>query len=139
MKRFYYESPIADVILALSSCHTITIGPFVFSKRKESSLTQAVKNHETCHSFQWIEIACLVGLAVFVVQLLYGIAAWWYLLATVTFYIWYGIEYLIRLIIYRDTGKAYKMVSFEQEAYSSEHDNNHIENRRMFTSWLKYL
>ena len=27
----------------------------------------------------------------------------------------------------------------EQEAYASERDNNYIENRLMFTGWLKYV
>ena len=33
------------------------------------------------------------------------------------FYLWYAVEYLIRLIIYRNTKLAYKNVSFEREAY----------------------
>nr|DAU35071.1 MAG TPA: hypothetical protein [Caudoviricetes sp.] len=33
------------------------------------------------------------------------------------FYLWYIIEYLIRLIMYRDTKLAYKNISFEREAY----------------------
>ena len=139
MKRFYYESKVADIVLAFSGCHTITIGPFVFSKRKESVISQEVKNHETCHSYQWIELACLVGFVVFLLQLILGISAWWYLLAMVIFYIWYGIEFLVRWAMYREWNKSYKMVSFEQEAYASEHDNNYIENRHMFTGWLKYL
>ncbi len=139
MKRFYYESPIAKLVLGLSSCHTITLGPFVFSKRKENDIPQNIRNHETCHSFQWIEIACLVGLLVFVLQLTIGIAAWWYLTSAVAFYLWYGIEYMVRLCLSLDTNRAYKMVSFEQEAYTSEHDANYIENRHMFTGWLKYL
>lgn len=31
MKRFYYDNRIAKILLAFSSCHTITIGPFVIS------------------------------------------------------------------------------------------------------------
>lgn len=139
MKRFYYDNIIAKILLAFSSCHTITIGPFVFSKRNENTLTQEVKNHETCHSYQWIELACLIGAIILILQLAVGITGWWYLLAAVFFYIWYGIEFLIKWAKYRDWSKAYKQVSFEQEAYASEHDNNHIENRYMFTSWLKYL
>lgn len=139
MKRFYFDSKVADVVLSFSGCHTITIGPFVFSKRKESDVTQAVKNHETCHSCQWIELACVTGSLVFLLQLMAGISAWWYLLASVAFYLWYGIEFLVRWAMYREWSKSYKMVSFEQEAYASEHDNNYIENRHMFTGWLKYL
>lgn len=139
MKRFYYDSKIADLVLAFSGCHTITIGPFVFSKRSETNIPQNVRNHETCHSFQWIEMTCLVGLVIFVLQLTLGISAWWYFVSAIAFYLWYGIEFLIRWAICREWSKSYKMVSFEQEAYASEHDNNYIENRHMFTGWLKYL
>lgn len=47
--------------------------------------------------------------------------------------------FIINNAMYREWNKSYKMVSFEQEAYASEHDNNYIENRHMFTGWLKYL
>ena len=139
MRRFYYDSSIAKFILGLSSCHTITLGPFVFSKRKEYDIPQNIRNHETCHSVQWIEIACLVGLLIFALQLSINITEWWYLTTTLAFYLWYGIEYIVRLCLYLDANKAYKMVSFEQEAYTSEHDVNYIENRHMFTGWLKFL
>ncbi len=33
MKKVYCNNLLAKVLLAFSSCHTITIGPFVLSKR----------------------------------------------------------------------------------------------------------
>ena len=62
MKRFYYDNRIAKILLAFSSCHTITIGPFVLSKLSPEHITQRVRNHETCHSYQWIETTCAIGL-----------------------------------------------------------------------------
>ena len=35
MKKVYCNNLLAKVLLAFSSCHTITIGPFVLSKRPE--------------------------------------------------------------------------------------------------------
>lgn len=139
MKRFFYESKLAKVLLAFSSCHTITLGPFVCSKRSAQDIPQHVRNHESCHSIQWIEVACVTGILVLLIQLLFGISPLWYLLAAVAFYIWYGVEWLIKTIIYRSFKTAYKSVSFEQEAYSSEYDCNYIENRPLFTGWIKYI
>ena len=57
------------------------------------------------------------------------------------FYMVYFIEWLIKLII---TGftlgrvKAYKSISFEQEAYDNQFDLLYLENRKSF-SWTKYI
>lgn len=139
MKRFYYDSKIAKILLAFSSCHTVTVGPFVFSKLTESNIPQRVRNHETCHSYQWIEMVIVVGSIVLILQLVVDISPWWYLVAIVAFYLWYAVEWLIRLFIYKDSKTAYRKVSFEQEAYSSEQDCNYIENRLLFSGWMQYL
>ncbi len=138
IKRFYYDSKVAKVLLAFSSCHTITIGPFVFSKRSKDDIEQNVRNHETCHSIQWIELACITGIIVLILQLLFGCSAWWYFSAAIMFYLWYGIEFLVRLVLNRSFKKAYRAIAFEQEAYGSEKDCNYIENRPLF-SWLKFI
>lgn len=52
------------------------------------------------------------------------------------FYIWYVIEYLIRLIIYRDTWMAYKNISFEREAYYNQSDLSYLNDRKHY-SWFK--
>ena len=70
MKRFYYDNRIAKILLAFSSCHTITIGPFVLSKLSPEHITQRVRNHETCHSYQWIETTCVAVYMVLVLQLI---------------------------------------------------------------------
>lgn len=51
----------------------------------------------------------------------------------VFFYIWYGIEWLIRLLQYKDRMKAYYNISFEREAYA---DN--VDSVKCY-SWVKYL
>ena len=37
MKRIYYESRIAEILLYFSYCETITVGPWVFTKLKGRS------------------------------------------------------------------------------------------------------
>lgn len=55
------------------------------------------------------------------------------------FYIWYIIEWLIRvLFVYPFSHKAYKMISFEVEAYKYEDDENYLNNRKHY-SQIKYI
>ena len=53
----------------------------------------------------------------------------------VFFYIFYFIEWLIRLIQYRKFTAAYNNISFEREAYTNEHDINYLQNRKAFASF----
>lgn len=54
------------------------------------------------------------------------------------FYLWYGIEWLFRLIQYRDKMLAYYNISFEREAYINQLDDEYLIKRKLF-SWIKYL
>lgn len=56
----------------------------------------------------------------------------------VLFYLWYGIEWLIRLVQYRDRMKAYYNISFEREAYANQYNLDFLESRRSW-NWLYYL
>ena len=49
-------------------------------------------------------------------------------------YIWYIIEYLIKLFI----GNAYRNLSFEREAYNNQYNLNYLNNRKHY-SWIKYV
>lgn len=147
MKKVFYNSKVAKSLLYFSECHTITLGPFVFSKLRQSEMPQHVRNHECTHARQWIELTVLAGLILLGLVLLLEISAWWLLASGVVFYAWYGIEYLIRAMVYSVTNDcpkgerkdAYMMVSFEREAYGSEFDCNYLENCSYFTGWMKYL
>ena len=68
-------------------------------------------NHEAIHSAQILELAGII------------------------FYIWYLVEWLIRLCL---PGDAYRNISFEREAYINEHNLNYLKERKHF-SWFKYL
>ena len=51
------------------------------------------------------------------------------------FYLWYVIEWLIRLFM---KGNAYRNISFENEAYTNEDNIIYLESRKRF-AWIKYL
>lgn len=59
-------------------------------------------------------------------------------LFVIPFYLWYGIEFLIRLMKFRDRKKAYRSISFEAEAYTEEDTPRYLEDRTPF-SFTKYL
>lgn len=50
----------------------------------------------------------------------------------IPFFIWYGIEWLILYIKYRDTIKAYFHIRFEEEAYAHQADLNYLSNRKHY-------
>lgn len=52
------------------------------------------------------------------------------------FYVLYILEWIVRLPFYRKD--AYNHISFEQEAYKNQYDNNYLENGDYF-GWVKYL
>lgn len=57
----------------------------------------------------------------------------------VPFYIWYILEYIVRLFQYFfDTKWAYRNISFEREAYDNQNDLDYLHNRSMF-AWIHYL
>lgn len=56
----------------------------------------------------------------------------------VLFFVWYSVEWLIRFVVYWNSKKAYKNISFEREAYKNESDVEYLQHRKMF-AWVKYI
>lgn len=54
------------------------------------------------------------------------------------FYIFYLTEYIIRVIKYRNSQRAYRNISFEREAYCNEENLNYLKTRKPW-SFIKYL
>ena len=54
------------------------------------------------------------------------------------FYVWYLLEWLVRLVMYRDRHKAYRNISFEREAYANQYTPGYTERRRHY-AFLQYL
>tara|TARA_R110000823_G_scaffold266883_1_gene386726 strand:- start:148156 stop:148482 length:327 start_codon:yes stop_codon:yes gene_type:complete len=92
----------------------IALWPFLLLKDSALKTDAVFMNHERIHLRQQTE------------------------LLVVFFYVWYGIEYLIRLLRYRNHSTAYRNISFEREAYAKEQDISFL-NDRSFWNFLQFL
>lgn len=54
------------------------------------------------------------------------------------FYLWYLLEWILKLPCWLFGGKPYYSISFEQEAYNREFDYDYLEHRKRF-AWIKYV
>lgn len=71
-------------------------------------LSEAEKNHEQIHTRQMLEMLIFL------------------------FYLCYILEWLIRLIQYKNRLRAYENISFEREAYSQMYDLSYLKRRKLF-------
>ncbi len=92
----------------------ITFFPFVFLSDKKDKANPIFLNHEKIHLRQQIE------------------------LLVIPFFIWYGFEFLIRLIQFKSWREAYYNICFEREAYKKEKDLSYLK-QRSFWNFLKYI
>ncbi|UAB75933.1 hypothetical protein [Mesoflavibacter sp. SCSIO 43206] len=92
----------------------ITIYPFIVLKHKRQKDDMILINHEKIHLRQQLELLVL------------------------PFFIWYGIEFLIRLVQFKNWSRAYRNISFEREAYENEKDLDYLKGRS-FWSFFKYV
>ena len=92
----------------------LTLFPFVFVKYVFDSKNQTLVNHEKIHIKQQLELLVL------------------------PFFVWYFVEYAVRLLQYKNADLAYRNISFEREAYANEINLSYLETRKYF-SFLKYL
>ena len=97
--------------------------------RGNAKIDDVTMNHESVHSRQWAEcgVAALIALSPLI---LIGLWWLWLVLSVFAFYILYGIEWLVKLFIYKDSHKAYRNTSFEREAYDNERNLNYLESRK---------
>lgn len=56
----------------------------------------------------------------------------------IPFFVWYALEFIFRLIQYRNWDKAYRNISFEREAYANEYNLDYLPTRKHF-AWFNYL
>ena len=122
---------IRNNLIPFPGYKAITLWPFVFV-RKNAWYSNDTDRHERIHGRQQLEML-LIGM----VLAAFG-CGWWSLLALPVFYLWYGLEYIIRLCITRDHDRAYRSISFEQEAYDNERDEDYLKHRRLY-AWLRYV
>lgn len=92
----------------------ITLFPFIFLKKKALKLNKVLINHERIHLKQQLE------------------------LLVIFFFIFYVMEWFIKLFKYKNSYIAYQNLSFEREAYQNEKNLNYIESRK-FWAFINYL
>lgn len=103
---------IHNNVIPFKGYKCITLFPFLFIRKDVKPMSEVDYRHEDIHAIQQLEM-----LLVF-------------------FYLWYGIEYLIRF--FSDSRYPYRDISLEREAYENEDDEDYIRERKLY-SWTKYL
>jgi len=98
-------------LLSLGKANAITIFPFIFLKNKALKRNAILIQHERIHIRQAVE------------------------LLVIFFYIWYLLEFCIHYIRLRDFYRAYRQISFEQEAYAKEAEMDYLKKRKRFSFW----
>lgn len=92
----------------------LTIFPFMFLKTKVLKGNAVLIHHEKIHLRQQVE------------------------LLVIPFFIIYSVEFLLRLLQYRNWNLAYRNISFEREAYAKENDFDYLKTRPVFR-FLSYI
>jgi hypothetical protein len=114
----------------------VTIWPFVFVRNSASGGYNAVTDHhEQIHGRQQKEMLA-VGCVLAAVSFL--LVGWWSLLCVPLFFWWYGIEWVVRLIQYRNGHAAYRNISFEREAFEHQRHFGYLTGRKWF-AWIGFL
>lgn len=90
----------------------ITLAPFGIYIKEKYLTNKRMINHESIHWKQQMEMLIIF------------------------FYLWYLIEWIIRIPINRK--KAYVSLSFEREAYNNDDNLVYLNTRKSF-SWIKYI
>ncbi|MFJ1473560.1 hypothetical protein ACILE9_04780 [Capnocytophaga cynodegmi] len=86
----------------------ITLFPFIFVNDKKTLENPYFLNHERIHLQQQKELLIL------------------------PFYIWYAIDFIVKLFKYKKWEIAYKNIIFEREAYKNETNLNYLKERKLF-------
>ena len=106
---------IVNNIIPFKGFTAITIWPLIFVRNdNEKYYTDVVERHEYIHGEQQKEMLIIF------------------------FLLWYGIEWLVKLVYYRNRMTAYKNISFEREAYKNQNDLAYLDIRKHY-AWTKYI
>lgn len=92
----------------------ITLYPFIFVRNDSDKFDKILINHETIHIKQQKE------------------------LFVIPFYIWYFLEWLIKIFVYKSFNNAYLNICFEKEAYKNEKNLDYLKTRKRF-AFFSYL
>jgi len=92
----------------------MAVFPFVILRERKDATQADLLRHERIHIRQQLELLVL------------------------PFFVWYLLEYLVRLVKCRNRLEAYRNISFEREAYENEKRPDYLKSRR-FWGFLNYL
>lgn len=92
----------------------MAVFPFILIKYDFDKSNGVFVNHEKIHLRQQMEMLII------------------------PFFVWYVLEYLIRLVQYQNMDLAYRNISFEREAYAKETELDYLKNRSFF-QFLNYI
>lgn len=114
LKPMFFEHssiPVWLSKLAPIEINAITLFCFVFSR---GVISEKTRRHEAIHFQQYLETGVIGFVAL------------------------YLLEFLVRLCFYRSGRRAYRMISFEQEAHDWDSRVDYLEIRKRYT-WLSGL
>lgn len=116
---------------------------FIFTD--QNFLTIIERNHERIHISQYLDLLFLgVIISIVISPLLlfetynFMMLAMLLLFPICFYYLWYVIEFIIRLFQYRNWSEAYCNICFEREAFRNEDNTEYLTNRKLFNCF-KYL
>lgn len=104
---------IHNRFIPFGSFVAINLFGFIFVRRGED-LTVTGLRHEHIHTRQMRELLFL------------------------GFYLWYLLEWLVRLVQLRNGKRAYFAISFEREAYAHQAEPSYLQHRKHF-AWWRYM
>lgn len=141
--KIFYNSKLAKVLL-FNGYSTIMLFGSIFTKYNKEQIERTnTINHESIHVEQYktitllslifsLFIGCFINdWEVFIINSL---------ISLFIYYIWYCLEFLIKLICIGNWKKAYKNISFEVEAYKNEKNNSYLDYIKVNgIEWYKYI
>lgn len=92
----------------------INLFGIIIGRKEYGNLSKKELNHEKIHSRQVLELLWIF------------------------FYLFYFLEWFVRLIQYRNTIAAYYNISFEREAYCNDKNLDYLKNRKWY-AFLNYM
>ena len=129
---------IYNNIIPFKGSKAVTIWPLIFARKSAKWLKDYEENHEKIHLRQQLEVLVMSVMIILMAVLSLDLSRWWMLTSFGVYYTWYGLEWLIRLAVYRDTHMAYYNIAVEQEAYLNERDMTYLNQRKAFV-WVRYI
>ena len=130
---------IFNDVIPFKGYKAITIWPVIFVRKDVKRWTLSDVRHETTHWCQQLETMVAVAVIVVALALFCDLSLWWLFAVPFAFYVWYMLEWLIRIPFCGfDSKLAYYNISFEQEAYMHQDVTDYNDSRK-YISWCKYI